>query len=69
VVEKVVGGLGPGEGAAAVVPAVDEAFDGGDEVLDRGEGAAADGLSGDDPEEDLDQIEPGSERRPEGKAT
>jgi hypothetical protein len=56
VVQEVVEGLGPGERVAAVVPAVDKAFDGGDEVLDRGEGAAADGLSGDDPEEDLNQI-------------
>jgi hypothetical protein len=37
----------------AVVPAVDEGFDGGDEVFDRGEAAAADGLAGDDREEDL----------------
>jgi len=45
--EYLVGGLGPGEGAAAVVPAVDEVLDGGDEVLDRTEAAAADGLPGD----------------------
>jgi hypothetical protein len=38
---------------AAVVPSVDEGLDGGDEVLDRGEAAAADRLPGDDPEEDL----------------
>jgi hypothetical protein len=38
---------------AAVVPAVDEGLDGADEVLDRGEAAAADGLPGDDGEEDL----------------
>ena len=37
--EYLVGGLGPGEGVAAVVPAVDEGLDGGDEVLDRGEAA------------------------------
>ena len=41
---------------AAVVPAVDEGFGGGDEVLHCGEGAAADGLAGDDPEEDLADI-------------
>jgi hypothetical protein len=29
-----VGGLGPGERLTAVVPAVDEGFDGADEVLD-----------------------------------
>jgi hypothetical protein len=38
---------------AAVVPAVDEVLDGRDEVFDRGEAAAADGLAGDDREEDL----------------
>jgi hypothetical protein len=32
--EYLVGGLGPGEGVAAVVPPVDEVLDGGDEVLD-----------------------------------
>jgi hypothetical protein len=51
--EYLVGGLGPGEGVAAVVPAVNEGLDGADEVLDRGEAAAADGLPGDDGEEDL----------------
>jgi hypothetical protein len=35
--EYLVGGLGPGEGVAAVIPAVDEVLNGGDEVLDRGE--------------------------------
>jgi hypothetical protein len=39
---------------AAVVPAVDEGLNRGDEVLDGGEAAAADGLPGDDREEDLD---------------
>ena len=42
-VEDVVGGFGPGEGLAAVVVAVDEAADGGGEVFDAGEAAAADG--------------------------
>jgi hypothetical protein len=51
--EYLVGGLGPGEGVAAVVPAVDEGLDGGNEGLDRGEAAAADGLPGDDAEENL----------------
>jgi hypothetical protein len=50
----VVGGLGPGERPAAVVPAVDEGLDGSDEVFDAAEGAAADGLAGNDPKEDLD---------------
>src|ERR1700678_1964437 len=44
---------------AAVVPAVDEVLDGSDEVADAGEASAADGLAGDDPEEDLDHVEPG----------
>src|SRR5664279_3791471 len=57
-VEDVVGGFGPDEGFAAVVPAVDERFDGGDEVFHRGEGAAADRLPGDDPEEDLHHVQP-----------
>src|SRR5881394_4352583 len=56
--EYLVGGLGPCEGVAAVVPPVDEGLDGGDEVLDRGEAAAADGLPGDDREEDLNEIQP-----------
>jgi len=56
--EDFVGGSGPGEGVAAVVPAVDEAADCGDEVLDTVEGSAPDGLSGDDPEEHLDEVEP-----------
>src|SRR6266516_829304 len=56
--EYLIGGLGPGEGMAAVVPAVDEVLDGGDEVLDRGEAAAADGLAGDDRKEDLHHVEP-----------
>ena len=60
--EDLVGGLGPDEGMAAFVPAVDEGADRGDEVLDRGEGSASDGLVGDDAEEDLDQVEP----RPRG---
>ena len=31
--DDLVGGLDPGEGLAALVPAVDEYFDGGDEVF------------------------------------
>jgi len=45
--------LGPEEWLAAFVPAVDERGDGLDQLADRAEGAAADGLAGDDPEEDL----------------
>ena len=48
VVEEVVGGLGPDEGVAAFVPAVDERADRGDQVFDAAEAAAADGLAGDD---------------------
>jgi hypothetical protein len=51
-----VGGLGPDEGVAAVIPAVDEGLDGGDEVGDRGEAAAADGLPGDDREDDYLEL-------------
>ncbi len=47
-----VGCLGPGERLAAVVPGVDEGLDCGDEVFDRGEATAADGLAGEDRKED-----------------
>jgi hypothetical protein len=41
VVEEFVGGLGPDERVAAVVPAVDEPLDGGDQLLPcKGVGAA-----------------------------
>jgi hypothetical protein len=42
--------LGPGEGVAAVVPAVDEGADLGGEVADAAVAAAVDGLAFDDPE-------------------
>jgi hypothetical protein len=45
-------GLGP------LVVGVDEVADGGLEVGDGGEGGAADGLAGDDAEEDLDHVQP-----------
>ncbi len=54
--EYFVGGLGPDEGLAAVVTALDEGADLGDEVFDRSEGAAVDGLVLDDPEPGLDQV-------------
>jgi hypothetical protein len=38
---------------AAVVPAIDECGDGLDQLVDRTEGSAPDGLAGDDSEEDL----------------
>ncbi len=60
-----VGVLGPDERFAAFVPAVDEAADGVDEFADGVEAAAADGLAGDDPEEDLDEVQPGPRRRRE----
>ena len=53
--EDGVGVFGPGEGLAAVVPGVDVGLDRGDQVGDGGEGAAVDGLAGEDAEEDLDQ--------------
>jgi len=43
--QDLVGGLGPGERVAAVVPAVDEAADSGHEFFDAGERAAPNGLS------------------------
>jgi hypothetical protein len=51
-----VGGLGPGEGVAAVAPAVDEGAARCDELFDVVEGPAPDGLSGDDPEQHLDEV-------------
>src|SRR5437660_12288833 len=63
--EYLVGGLGPGEGVAAVVPPGDEGLDGGDQVGDRGEAAAADRLPGDDREEHLNEIQPRPRRRRE----
>ena len=58
--QDLVGGLRPGERVAALVPAVDEGPDRADELRDTREGATADGLAGDDPEERLDQVEPGA---------
>ena len=52
--EDLFGGFGPQERLAALVPAVDELLEGGIEIVDAGEGPSADGLAGDDPEEDLD---------------
>ena len=45
--EDLVGGLGPGEWVAALVPAVDEGADLGVEVLDGGEDSSADGHTAD----------------------
>jgi hypothetical protein len=63
--EDLVGGLGPGKGFAAVVVGVDEDADRADEVGDAGERAASDGLTGDDPEKDLDEVHPGRAGRGE----
>ena len=55
-----VGGGRPHEGpGAGVVVVLREAEDLLPELLDRREGAAADGLAGDDAEPDLDLVEPG----------
>jgi len=62
-VEQVVGGLGPDERVAALVPTVDERTDRSDQVFDAAEAAATDGLAGDDREEHLDQVQP----RPRGR--
>jgi len=43
--QDLVGGLGPGEWLAAVVPIVNEYLDGDDEFFGRGVGAAADCLA------------------------
>src|SRR5205085_9171499 len=63
--EDRVGVLGPGKRPGVVVPVIDEGADGDDEFLDGGEGAAADGLAGDDREEALHQVEPGAAGRHE----
>jgi hypothetical protein len=49
--EDLVGGLGPGEGLAVLVPALAEAIDGGGELIDAGEVATAKGLTVDDGED------------------
>jgi len=56
--EDLVGGGGPGEGLSVGVPVLDIVPDVGDEDVDRGDGAAADRLAGDDGEPGLDLIEP-----------
>lgn len=59
------GGLGPRERLAAFVVGIDEDLDRADQVGHTGESATADGLPGDDPEEDLHQVEPGTAGRGE----
>jgi hypothetical protein len=63
--EDLVGGLGPAERLAALVPAITESADRLHQLSDAGEGAAADGLAGDDPKEDLDQVQPARRGRSE----
>lgn len=63
--EDLVGGLGPGEGTGAFVVGVDEPADGVGQLVDGAEGAAPYRLPGDDAEEDLDHVEPGSGGRGE----
>ena len=46
--------LGPGERLSNFVPPVDVGANGGLEAFEAVEGAAADRLAGDDPEQDLD---------------
>src|SRR3954451_9982350 len=58
-----VGVFGPHERLAAFVPAIDEGGDRLDQLPDGTERPAADGLPGDDPEEDLDEVQP----RPRGR--
>ena len=63
--DDLVGGFGPDEEFAPLVPAVDERLDGGDEVFDAGERSTAYCLAGDDAEEDLDHVEPAAAGRGE----
>jgi uncharacterized protein YecT (DUF1311 family) len=58
--ENGVGGSGPDERFAGLVVVGHEAIDLGDQVPDRVERAAPDGLVGDVGEETLDQVEPGA---------
>jgi hypothetical protein len=53
-----VGGLGPHEGVAAVVRAVDERSEFGVPIANAAEGAPVDGLPLGDPEPDLDEVKP-----------
>jgi len=61
--DQLVWGLGPGEWCGAVVVGIDESPDRVFEVVDADEAAAADGLAGDDAEEDLDHVQPGAAGR------
>lgn len=56
--QDLIGRLRPAERMTAFVPCGDEGPDGGHELTHAGEGTTPDGLTGDDPEEHLDQVEP-----------
>ena len=56
--EDFAGGRGPGERFGGGVPVGDVVADLFHQDGDRGEGAASDGLAGDDPEPGLDLVDP-----------
>ena len=58
-------GGGPGEWLALLVVVSDEVIALGDQLFDRGEGAVANALLGDDGEEAFDLVEPGVAGRDE----
>src|SRR5450830_1262008 len=64
VADDLAGTLGPDEWIGPFVPAVDVRGDGSFELLDVVERAAANRLTGDDPEEDLHHVQPSTTRRP-----
>jgi len=66
--EDLVSVLGPGERPWVVVPVVDEGADRGHQFVHGGEGVAADGLAGDDREEALHEVRPGTAGRDEVQA-
>jgi hypothetical protein len=67
--ENVVGGGRPCEGLGVGVLVVDVVADLFDQDGDRGEGAASDGLTGDDAEPGLDLVDPGRADRVKWKCT
>lgn len=56
--EDLFGGGGPAKGLGVGVPGVDEIAYASDQVVDRGEGAAPNGLAGQDSKPDLDLVQP-----------
>src|SRR3954465_11626375 len=63
--QDLVGGRGPLERSGAGVPGGDVGADGPDQDLHGGEGAAGDGLAGDDAEPGLDLVQPAGAGRGE----